>query len=449
MAITKIIVIRNRLDKRVNYALNEDKTALDDVLEYATDKNRIEGEQHLYESAVNCEKENALLSMMQTKKHFEKTDKVQGYHIIQSFRPDEITPELAHQVGVEFTQKCFGKYEAVIGTHLDKNHLHNHIVVNSVSFIDGKKYRNNFKDYFGDIRGISDALCKEHGLSIIEENDKKQSVSYVEWLARNKGKTSWQTVIRNDINDCIKQAFSYGNFIMLMEHKGYEVKQGKYISFKPFGREYSSRGYKLGNEYSLEKIRDRIEDKNLSMDFVKTEQYLHQKQEFKPYPKVKRGSLKALLLHYMYLMGMIKKNQAPDKAVKVLKEDLVKFEKMTKSFDFVTKNNLDTVEDVKRLKDECYKEIKNLKYIKVDLQAEKEKNKPAFEALRIIKVFEKPYQMYLDGYHEMQDEHDSYVKAFTILNFLGYISHVEIESLEKIKSSTEEQISVNDGKIQY
>ena len=447
MAITKIIVIRDRLDKRVGYVLNEDKTALDNVLEYATDKDKTQKEQRLFESAVNCDKENALRDMMQTKKHFGKTGKVLGYHIIQSFKPNEITPEVAHQIGVEFAQKCFDKYESVVGTHLDKNHLHNHVVVNSVSFIDGRKYRNNFKDYYGDIRGISDALCKEYGLSIIEENDKKQSISYIEWLARNNGKMSWQTIIRNDIDDCVQQSFSFGNFIMLMEHKGYEIKRGKYISFRPFGREHFSRGYKLEDGYSLQNIKVRTSGKNLAMDLVKAEKHIQQKREHKPYPKVKPGSLKALYLHYLYLMGKIKKNQAPDRAAKVLKKDLIKFEKITKTFEFITDKDLDTVEQVKEFKSKCYKEINKLKIERKKLLAEKEEYDAEFDALRIINVYEKPFFMYQEGFHEMKDEHDIYMKACDELSDRGYSHPKHIEALEKIKSSIEDRLSVDDEKI--
>jgi len=447
MAITKIIVIQSRLDKRVSYVLNEDKTALSNVLEYTVEENKIQGEQRLYESAINCDKGAAFQNMIDTKKHFGKTDKVQGYHIIQSFKPGEATPELAHQIGVEFTQRCFGNYESVVGTHLDKNHLHNHVVANSVSFIDGKKYRNNFKDYYGDIRGISDALCRQYGLSIIDENEHKKSISYFEWLARNKGKMSWQTIIRNDIDDCTKQAFSFGNFFMLMEHKGYEIKQGKYISFRPLGREYFSRGYKLGNDYSFVNIQNRIEGKNLSLDLKNLEQYMQKKREYIPYPKIKPGSFKALCLHYMYLLGQVKKNQAPDEATHILKEDLIKFEKMTKTFNFVHDKNLETVEQVKEHKSRCYQEINNLKARKAELQIEKEKHNPAFDALRKIKVLEKPYQLFLNGYYEMQDEHDTYLKAADKLKSWGYTNPYKLKSLEQSKSNIKDCLLKNEFEI--
>jgi type IV secretory pathway VirD2 relaxase len=117
---------------------------------------------------------------------------VLGYHIIHSYKPDEVTPERAHKVGLEFAEKCFGKqYEVVVATHVDRNHIHNHITINSVSFVDGKKYRNNFKDYFHDMRGISNEVCAKHGLSVITKQDEKESMTYYEWLAKNKGRRSW------------------------------------------------------------------------------------------------------------------------------------------------------------------------------------------------------------------------------------------------------------------
>lgn len=234
---------------------------------------------------------------------------------------------------------------------------------------------------------------------------------------------------------------------MLMEHKGYEVKQGKYISFKPFSREHFSKGYKLGNEYSFTNIRNRIAGKNLTFDFKDFENHMQKKRDFKPYPKVKPGSFKALCIHYMYLLGQVKKNHAPDREINVLKGDLIKFEKMTKTFNFVHDRNLETIEQVLDYKDKCYKKIDELKIIKSELQTEKEEYNPAFDALRKIKLLEKPHQLYLNGYHEMQEEHDSYIITQNKIDSLGYETPNQIEDLEKIKSNLEDKLFANDYKI--
>lgn len=185
MAITKIIAIRDRLDKRINYAVNGEKTTLDAGITYATNPEKTE--QHFFTSALNCEScETAYAEMQVTKRRFGKLGGVVGYHFIQSFAPGEVTPEQAHRIGVEFAERLFGKrYEAVIGTHLDKAHLHNHVVVNSVSFVDGKKYHSSPGSYYFDVRGVSDALCRENDLSVIAPQGKGKHYS-----AKNAAHTS-------------------------------------------------------------------------------------------------------------------------------------------------------------------------------------------------------------------------------------------------------------------
>ena len=176
MAITKIIAIRDRLDKRVNYAVNGEKTTLDTGITYAANPEKTE--QHFFTSVLNCEScETAYAEMQATKSRFGKKGGVVGYHFIQSFAPGEVTPEQAHRIGVEFAERLFGKrYEAVIGTHLDKAHLHNHVVVNSVSFVDGKKYHSSPGSYYFEVRSTSDTLCRENDLSTITPQGKGETL---------------------------------------------------------------------------------------------------------------------------------------------------------------------------------------------------------------------------------------------------------------------------------
>lgn len=192
MAYTKILVIHNRLDKCLDYAQDKEKTALSlaEAIDYAL--NRDKTEQACFETGINCDVEAAWRDMLATKRRWGKVQrKRQGYHIIQSFAPGEVTPEEAHAVGVEFAQRLFGeRYEAIVTTHLNKAHLHNHVVVNSVSMLDGAMYRDTFQDYYGGdgvgIRGTSDATCQAHGLSVIEpdpENPDRRR-SRPEWAAR-------------------------------------------------------------------------------------------------------------------------------------------------------------------------------------------------------------------------------------------------------------------------
>ena len=157
MAITKVFSIKKNLKYTVSYASNEIKTSLNNVVKYAVNISKTE--QRLFQSSLNCTLDNAYNEMMDSKKRWHKTDDVLGYHFIQSFKPGEVTAEQAHAIGIEFAERCFGdRFQVVIGTHLDRKHYHNHIVINSVSYLHGKKYHISPADYYNIIRYNSDKL---------------------------------------------------------------------------------------------------------------------------------------------------------------------------------------------------------------------------------------------------------------------------------------------------
>ena len=170
MAVTKILARRGGLQQAIAYVLNGDKT-----------------EEHILTAAQGCLTATACHDMAAVKQRWNKTDGVQLYHIIQSFRPGEITPELALEIAQEFVREHLPGYQAVIGVHTDREHLHAHIVFNSVNAFTGEKYHSNARSYYQQIRGISDWLCREHGLSVILSGAPAKSVSYVEWLRQSKG----------------------------------------------------------------------------------------------------------------------------------------------------------------------------------------------------------------------------------------------------------------------
>ena len=163
--------------------------------------------------------------MLSTKRRWGKAQrKRQGYHIIQSFAPGEVTPDQAHAIGVELVQRLLGdRYEAVVSTHLNKAHLHSHIVFNSVSFVDGAMYRDQLKDYYDGIRGTSDAICREHGLSIIEPGEllKGTPVSRGEWAAQRRGRPTMRGLGRQDIEEAIRQSYTYKSFLDQLRQMGY------------------------------------------------------------------------------------------------------------------------------------------------------------------------------------------------------------------------------------
>ena len=188
VAYTKVFAIRARLDDRVKYAVNAEKTELNEKIGYAADL--VKTSSVRFVTALNCKSaETAFDVMRKTKEKFGKTGGVLGYHFIQSFAPGEVTPEQAHEIGCEFARRLFGEdFEAVIGTHLDKAHPHNHIVVNSVSRTDGHKYHSSPESYYNDVRGTSDALCRENDLSVIAPQGKGKH--YAEWKAEQSGKAT-------------------------------------------------------------------------------------------------------------------------------------------------------------------------------------------------------------------------------------------------------------------
>lgn len=210
MAIVKVYAVRHHLHRIVDYAANESKTSLDNIIDYAANPSKTE--KRLFETAVNCiSVEDSHRAMVETKERFGKPDKVLAYHYIQSFKPGEVTPELAHKIGVQFAEECFGdRFEAGVGTPLDRQHLQNHVVVNSVSFVDGGKLRSTPEQYYNVIRKVSDRLCKENELSVIQPQGR--GLHYAEWKAETEGRTTIRGQIRAELDEIIRSAYTYQQF---------------------------------------------------------------------------------------------------------------------------------------------------------------------------------------------------------------------------------------------
>lgn len=214
MAVTKILPRSGGLQQAIDYVLNGDKT--DDCILTAH---------------FNCDPGREYRQMMQTKRETHRTDGRQCYHIIQSFRPGEITPELALEIAKEFVREHLDGFEAVIGTHVDRHHIHSHIVFNSVNADTGEKYHSTQQSYYQQIRGISDRLCREHGLSVIMAGESAKAISYVEWLRRSKGQPTFRSMLEADLRAAIQDANDLGHFFLLMEHMGYEIRHGDRLGF--------------------------------------------------------------------------------------------------------------------------------------------------------------------------------------------------------------------------
>lgn len=261
MGVTKILSIKGQLDSRLAYVTNSEKTHLATDITYITNPEKTE--QSFFVSAINClTAESAFDEMMNTKIRFGKTGGVQGFHIIQSFAPGEVTPEQAHSIGQEFCKRLLGdRFEAVIGTHLDKSHLHNHIIVNSVSHIDGKKYHSSYQHYYREIRKISDELCAEYHLKVIDPKD--HGKHYAVWKAEKAGKPTLSQMLREEIDLVIRDCFDFPEFLNLLEKKGYAVSRNpnrKYLTVRPPGAKRNFRLDRLGEGYTVEDIKRRIQE---------------------------------------------------------------------------------------------------------------------------------------------------------------------------------------------
>ena len=344
MAYTSVIPVR-RLDRAVKYVMNKEKTtavSLQDALDYAA--NRDKTEQSCFESSYACTLETAFADMRQTKERWHKSGGVQGYHLVQSFAAGEVTPELAHQIAKELADRVLGgRYEYVIGTHLNTGHIHSHIVWNSVSCVDGKKYRSNYKSYVTEIRAVSDELCRKYKLSVIDtENSKHVAKPYVEWLAEKNGQPTWRTAIRQDVDEAIQQSLTWRQFLNALERNGYEVRMGrKYPVLRPSGKERFVRFKTLGKRYTPEAIQTRILYPRSYRPYVENPPIIQHGRLRSGKPRRKLTGLRALYYRYLYELGALpRKPRRPSYAVR---QDAYKLDQRIRQMEFLSKHNIDTL----------------------------------------------------------------------------------------------------------
>ena len=282
MATTSIWSVKGWLGCIVVYAENPAKTenpaffekqgmteqqaqGLVDVIDYAVQERKtVQAENPVLlrqlVTGVNCQPDTARDEMLRTKRLHKKDGGVVAYHGYQSFAPGEVSPGLAHKIGVRLAEQLWGdRFEVLVATHLDKaNHLHNHFVVNSVSFADSKRYYRSEQDYYN-MRTASDVLCREYGLSVIESPQAGRTQHYAEWQAAQQGKPNYRGMMKADIDRAIAEAMTERQFFDNLRAMGYSIKRGEDITLRPIGRD---RGLKLqrnfGPEYSIEGIRRRI-----------------------------------------------------------------------------------------------------------------------------------------------------------------------------------------------
>ena len=380
MAYTKIIAIHNRLDRCLNYTQDEEKTSLETVLDYAM--NRDKTEQDCFETALNCGRETAYADMMDTKRRWGKTSrKRKGYHVIQSFAPGEVTPEQAHAIGVELAQRLLAdKYEVVVSTHLNKAHLHSHIVFNSVSFVDGTMYRDRIADLLGGsgvgIRGTSDAICLEYGLSVIEPSE--PTVSRAEWEAEKAGMPNFRGLTRADIDIAIANAYTMRSFWGELVKMGYQVKrypQVTHAAVKPPGGARFLRLDKLGTGYSEAEIFSRLTENRTGTAPPLSSHAPILPQRYFPYGRryrvkghlpLKAGRTRGFRLLYLKYLYLLRKTPSRRKAP-VSRTEVIKFDRYQAQFFYLRKNRIDSVEQLTMQQEALQAEIDALTDRRADL----------------------------------------------------------------------------------
>ena len=231
------------MSKAIAYILNPEKT-----------------DEKLLVSSYGCASETAAREFEWTRKIAEQKGmnpvRIIARHVIQSFEIGEVTPELAHEIGKQFADEILGgKYEYVLTTHIDKDHVHNHLIFNAVDFVDYHAYK-SYKRIYYDMREVSDRLCKENGLSVIPPSQNK-GMSYKEYTEAKRG-TSWKQKLKQTIDRLVITSKDYDDFLRLMQEAGYEIKPGKYISFRAEGQERFTRSKTIGENYTEERIKERI-----------------------------------------------------------------------------------------------------------------------------------------------------------------------------------------------
>ena len=391
MATTSIWSVKGWLGKLVIYVENPNKTTnpqyyekaeltekqaqtLLDVIDYAADPSKTDSAIHdeniethqQFVTGINCLPTTARDEMQAVKRRFGKEDGVIAYHGYQSFAPGEADPKTAHEIGIRLAKELWGeKYQVVVATHLDKeNHLHNHFVVNTVSFVDGIRYHRTGKDYH-DMQVASDNLCREYGLSVIENIQYGKSKQYGEWRAEQEQRPTWRGFIKADIDEAIRMSLTEKQFFRHLEEKGYEIKIGKDISVRPQGKERFVRLMRnFGEEYSIENIRRRI-----------LSQYIPEKPLAEPERKTRhyrmQGSMKtvrkitgfrALYFHYCYKLGIFPKDRPQNRKRLhfLLREDLLKLNNISQEVRLLVRHKIDTAEQLSLYKNGLEVQIEKL-----------------------------------------------------------------------------------------
>lgn len=420
MAVTKILARRGGLAQAIAYVVNGDKT-----------------EEQVLTAAQGCSIRSACFEMQDAKIRWNKTDGVQLYHIIQSFRPGEITPGLALEIAQEFVREHLPGYQAVIGIHTDRDHIHAHIVFNSVNQLTGEKYHSNARSYYQQIRGISDRLCREHGLSVIMTGEPSKAVSYIEWLRQSKGQPTFRSMLEADLRTATQDANDLGHFFLLMEHMGYEIRHGDRLGFRLRGQERFMYPGRRDPLFTEDGIRAAIQG-NLAEIEAGHRPAVIQRPKYRPYRKhPKYTGFLALYVHYLYLLDKIGQRQYPPRMTPHLRQEVMRFEQYQVQFAFLRENNIVTQADMDAVQSRTEESLAKLMKQRTILNVRKKRRQHLYTALADAEALAPSKALYEEGLTGMEAEFEKYMEAVKQLEKCG----ISAERLTEEKAEIYEQLA--------
>ena len=377
MATTKIWKVQKRLDKVINYATNEEKTknnyseygmdefdSIRQVMTYATNPDKTE--KQFYTTGINCEVKDAVKQMQFVKTIYGKENGILAFHAYQSFNEGEVTPEIAHEIGVKLANEMWGdRFQVVVSTHLNTGHLHNHFVINSVSFKDGKKYYSNLTNT-ALLRKTSDEICEEYGLSVLKEKTCKSGINFENFYKKSMRDSDYYKFAKEDIDYAIKHSYTLKQFQQMLVSMGYNYYyRADKLSVK---REPYRRNIRVerafGEEYSLENIKRRI----LENVYIKQERIIPYKvmghRHFitrdRIRKKYKPKGIVALYYYYRYLLKLYTKKNIQYKLTPEMRAEVKKMDEYSERIRFLCKYKIETMSDIDNVKEQKQAELQSL-----------------------------------------------------------------------------------------
>lgn len=394
MAVTKIWPIKNSFAAPIIYVQNSEKTlnpnadmseeslqALEDVIEYAANEDKTE--MKYYVSTINCNKRCARDEFAMVKKRFGKEGGIVAFHAYQSFAPGEVNPSEAHSIGVELARRLWGdRFQIVVATHVNTAAVHNHLVINSISFKDGKRFH-GCRETTGMLREMSDRICQEHGLSVIK-NPKGQRVNTYLYKMERAGMPTRYNVARKSIDEAIALSLTIEEFKAELRSRGYSYRfdpQRKYWTITPPGWKKPIRIHQLGENYTRESIERRIYENDPSVRTERVRQQYHRSNHYNLRRRIDRimgrSGLEKLYLRYCYELGYLPKyQQNPTKLHILLKEDLLKCDQYSEQAKLLSKYHVNTDEDLSQLMEKIEEKMQSVSAERDEMRKVSRRNIP-------------------------------------------------------------------------